>query len=139
MKVQKALLISMLLPALAFADVVNAPIRELQWFAGRWATGPADVPGYKTITPGTPDCSKAVSIRIGADGILHRTVTLRNGSVIDAGFNVKKFGGNYPWWPTGDGPGAVAKRIDENTFVLAATGMMGKADWKNAIKHMRCK
>jgi len=50
---------------------------------------------------------------------------------------VKSFNGNFPWWSKDGMGGAVAKRTGAASFVLATTHN-GKADWPNALKHIRC-
>jgi hypothetical protein len=118
------------------AEVPDASAADVSFFAGRWATGPADVEGFETIHPKGPDCSKAVEI-VKEDGAkIRRIVILRDGVRHEATFTVKRFGANFPWW-TDVGPAPVARRIDANTFILAAT-RVGKADWAGAIKHTRC-
>ncbi len=122
----------------AYANTQDASASEAAWFAGSWATGPADVEGHETIGP-KPDCSRAVSIRVVKDNIIVRETRLKDGSPHSVEFAVKHFGSNFPWWPTDGGPNApVAKRTGDDTFVLARTNM-GRADWNNALQHTRCK
>lgn len=131
-----ALTLALLAP-LATADVPAASAAELAWFEGRWATGPADVPGHDTIAAEAPDCQRAVSIRRSGQDRLERSTTLRDGSTHIAEFEIRKFGGNYPWWPVSGQPGPVAKRTGDNVFVLAPTDM-GRAQWDRALQHTRC-
>ncbi|TLS78264.1 hypothetical protein FE236_00450 [Mariprofundus erugo] len=138
-------MLALTLPMGAAADVVDATPAEAQWFAGSWATGTADVEGYETIVGDKPDCSKpAVVIRIDGKGLLHREVTMKDGAVYEAIFRVKHFGQNYPWWPNDPDwfdkgmIAPVARRIEDNSFVLAEPGPMGSADWANGVKHVRC-
>jgi len=51
-------------------------------------------------------------------------------------FEVKKFGENYPWWPS-DGPGPVARITGDDVFILAST-TKGMADWDRGLQHTRC-
>jgi len=118
------------------AQAPDASPADISFFAGRWATGPADVEGFETIYPKGPDCSKAVEIVKEGGAKIRRIVILRNGVRHEASFTVKRFGVNFPWW-TDAGAAPVARRIDANTFILAAT-RVGKADWARAIKHTRC-
>lgn len=118
------------------AEARDATAAEAAFFVGRWATGPADVEGFETIYPKGPDCSKSVEIVAEGGAVIRRIVILRNGARHEATFTVRSFGGNYPWW-TDAGPSPVARRIDDKTFVLAPT-RVGKADWRNAIKHTKC-
>jgi hypothetical protein len=118
------------------AEVPDASAADVSFFAGRWATGPADREGFETIYPKGPDCSKTVEIVKEGGAKIRRIVILRNGVRHEATFTVKRFGVNFPWW-TDAGPAPVARRIDANTFILAAT-RVGKADWAGAIKHTRC-
>lgn len=117
------------------ADTPDAAPQDAAWFAGKWAVGPADKPGFETIAGGG-DCSRAVEIKMTGPVTLQRIVT-RGGNRHVADFTVKSFRGNYPWWPRLGGDAAVAKRIAGDTFVLAST-RIGKADWDNALKHTRC-
>lgn len=126
------------LVSVAQANTPDASASETAWFAGNWATGPADVPGFDTIGP-APDCSRAVTIRVVKGNVIVRETRLRNGSLHSAEFAVKHFGQNFPWWPTDGAPGPVAKRTGDDVFLLARTGNMGKADWDNALQHTRCK
>ncbi len=128
-------LLAALTPCLG-EEAVPASTEELAWFAGRWATAPADLEGFTTLTPEPIDCAKAVTITI-RDGALYRAVTLRDGRQVESGFEVMRFAGNYPWWPLDGGGTAVAKRLDAQSFVLAATSM-GKAQWAQGRKHIRC-
>lgn len=137
---------SLLLPCLllglattATANVKDASPEDTAWFAGQWATGPADVPGHDTLGP-TPDCSRAVTIRVVKGNVIVRETRLKDGSLHSAEFSVKHFGQNFPWWPTDGGfGGPVAKRTGDDVFLLARTGEMGRADWNNALQHTRCK
>ncbi|MDP2228749.1 MAG: hypothetical protein Q8J78_14865 [Moraxellaceae bacterium] len=122
---------------LAQADIAPASAADMKWFEGRWATVPADVPGMETLAPATADCTHAVTLRQTGASTLMRVSTLRNGEAHTAEFEIKTFAGNYPWWPLDDGPAPVAKRIGDNAFVLART-QMGRADWANALQHIRC-
>lgn len=117
-------------------EASNASEADVRWFAGRWAVGPADVAGYETIT-GSADCLKAAEIAVIAPGQIRRTVKLRNGEIHAAEFTVKRFGGNFPWWPDGGAAAPVARKSGDDTFLLART-LNGRADWQNALKHTRC-
>lgn len=120
----------------AIADVPNATEQDIRWFAGKWATGPADVPGFETIAE-APDCKAAVEIAATGPATIRRTVRLRNGELRSNEFTVKSFNGNFPWWSKDGIGGPVAKRTATDSFVLATT-RTGKADWPNALKHTRC-
>lgn len=120
----------------AIADVPNASAQESRWFAGKWATGPADVPGFETIAE-PADCKTAVDITTTGPATIRRTVRLRNGELRSNEFTVKSFNGNFPWWSKDGIGGPVAKRMGADSFILATT-RNGKADWPNALKHTRC-
>lgn len=122
----------------AHAAVREATADETAWFAGQWATSPADVPGYET-TGSAPDCSRAVTIRAIKDNVIVRETRLKDGSLHSAEFAVKQIGQNFPWWPTDGGSSSVAKRTGDDVFLLARTGEMGRADWNKALQHTRCK
>jgi len=127
--------VAILCAAVARADTPDAAPQDAAWFAGKWAVGPADRPGFETIVGGG-DCARAVEIRMTGPVALQRIVT-RSGKRYVADFTVKSFGGNYPWWPSQDGDAVIAKKVADDTFVLAST-RIGKADWDNALKHTRC-
>lgn len=120
----------------AKAELPNAAEREVRWFAGKWAVGPADIPGFETIA-GTTDCKTAVDISTTGPATIRRAVRLRNGELRSNEFTVKSFNGNFPWWSKDGIGGPVAKRTGANSFVLAAT-RNSKADWPNALQHTRC-
>lgn len=120
----------------AIADTPDASPQDAAWFAGKWAVGHADVPGFETIVGGG-DCSRTVDIKTTGPATLQRIVTRRNGQRHTVEFTVKKFRGNYPWWPKNGKDALVAKKIKNDTFVLAST-RIGKADWDRALKHTRC-
>jgi hypothetical protein len=120
----------------AVADTPDATPQEAAWFSGKWAVGPADVPGFETIAGGG-DCSRAIEIKTTGPVTLQRIVTRRNGERHTAEFTVKSFRGNYPWWPRQGGDAVIAKRIAADTFVLAST-RTGRADWDSALQHTRC-
>lgn len=122
----------------AKANVQDASPEDTAWFAGQWATGPADIPGYETMAA-APDCSRAVTIHVIRDNVIARETRLRNGSLHRAEFSVKRFGQNFPWWPTDSTASApVARRTGNDVFLLARTGDMGRADWERALQHTRC-
>ena len=120
----------------ALAQAPNATEQEVRWFAGKWAVGPADAPGFETIA-GAADCASAVTIAVTGSATIKRTVRLRNGELHASKFTVKSFNGNFPWWNKDGMGGPVAKRTGADSFVLATT-RNGKADWPNALKHTRC-
>jgi hypothetical protein len=121
----------------AHAAVTDAADADVAFFAGRWAVGPADAPGFDTIHGG-PDCARAsVVIERTGGSSLRRISTLRNGARHEVEFDVKSFGGNFPFWMKGGAGGPVARRLDANSFLLA-TLRDGRADWGGALKHIRC-
>lgn len=121
----------------ARADTPNARDSDVAWFVGVWAVGAADRAGFGTIAGG-PDCNgRTVRIvRAGATSIT-RISTLKSGERHEATFEVKDFRGSFPWWPVGDIGGPVARKAGADAFLLART-VNGKADWNNALKHIRC-
>jgi hypothetical protein len=119
------------------AAPVPATAEDLAFFVGQWATGPAPVDGYETISAQSPDCARAVRIEAGPDDRLVRTVMRRDGQDSSAAFRVMRFAGHYPWWPIDGGPGPVAREVDADSFDLAPIGV-GRADWTRAIRHYRC-
>jgi hypothetical protein len=121
----------------ALADTPGASPEQVRWFAGDWRVGPADVEGLETISGGGT-CSDAAEIRITGQGKLQRTVRRKNGAKTTVEFEVKYFGGNFPWWPVDGHSAVVARKIDANSFVLASTNPVGRADWNNGLKHTRC-
>ncbi|MFN3892864.1 MAG: hypothetical protein ACK4MV_20900 [Beijerinckiaceae bacterium] len=129
---------ALLLVAGARADVRDANEAEVDFFIGRWAVGPADAPGFETIT-GAPDCARASVVieRAGASGV-RRVSTLRDGGRQAVEFDVKSFGGNFPFWVKGGAGGPVARRLDADAFLLASV-RDGRADWTGALKHVRCR
>jgi hypothetical protein len=120
----------------AIADTPDASPQDVAWFAGKWAVGPADVPGFETIAGGG-DCSRVAEIKTTGPLTLQRIVTHRNGERHIAEFTVKSFRGNYPWWPKNGDDGLIARKIAADTFILAST-QIGIADWDSALKHTRC-
>lgn len=120
----------------ALAEAPNAGEHEVRWFAGKWAVGPADVPGFETIA-GAADCASAIDIAVTGPATIKRTAMLRNGTLRSHEFTVKSFNGNFPWWNKDGMGGPVAKRTGADSFMLATT-RNGKADWPNALKHTRC-
>jgi hypothetical protein len=120
----------------AIAEAPDAAAQEVRWFVGKWATGPADVPGFETIA-GNPDCKTAVDISATGPATIQRTARLRDGTSHTSEFRVKSFNGNFPWWSKDGIGGPVAKRTGADSFVLATT-RNGKADWAGARKHTRC-
>ena len=120
----------------AIAEVPDATEQEVRWFVGKWATGPADVPGFETIAGGA-DCKAAIDISARGAATIQRTVRLRDGALRTNEFRVKSFKGNFPWWSKDGIGGPVAKRTGEDSFILATT-RNGKADWSGALKHTRC-
>ncbi len=141
MKKSRAILLGLILPCmspLAWANVEAASAEDTAWFAGQWATGPADIPGYETMAA-APDCSRPVTIHVIRDNVIARETRLRNGSLHRAEFSVKRFGQNFPWWPADSTASApVARRTGNDVFLLARTGDMGRADWDRALQHTRC-
>ena len=133
-----AMACAILLAADARADVRDANEAEVAFFIGRWAVGPADAPGFETIT-GAPDCARAsVDIEhVGASGV-RRVSTLRDGRRQAVEFEIKSFGGNFPFWVKGGAGGPVARRLDADAFLLASV-RDGRADWAGALKHVRCR
>ncbi|MEC7118465.1 MAG: hypothetical protein VXW65_00980 [Pseudomonadota bacterium] len=124
---------------MAHAAVPAATSADIAWFEGSWATAPADVEGYETILPEPPDCQRVVQIERLSPTAIRRVSTLKDGSVHAVDFEVKQFGANFPWWPVHDvGMALVAKRLDDQRFVLASTGEMGRADWNRGLQHIRC-
>ncbi len=121
----------------ARADTPNAQDSDVAWFVGVWAVGAADRAGFETIAGG-PDCNgrKVRIVRAGAASIT-RISRLKNGQQHEATFEVKDFRGNFPWWPVGDMGGPVARKAGADAFLLAPT-VSGKADWNNALMHIRC-
>lgn len=116
------------------AQAGEASPAETVWFAGEWAVEPAPVEGYDTIVAKAyPD----VQIEHRGGTRIVRVSTLRNGAKAEVEFDVRSFGGKYPWWSANGGANLVARRVDENTFDLAGVGPMGKADWDNALRHTR--
>ncbi len=121
-------------PSPAIANIPNATEQDARWFAGKWATGPADAPEFVVEAA---DCKAAVEIVPTGPATIRRTVRLRNAQSRSSEFTVKTFNGNFPWWSKDGIGGPVAKRTGTDSFVLAAT-RNGKADWSNALKHIRC-
>lgn len=116
------------------AQAGEASPEETVWFAGEWAVAIAPVEGYDTIV------AKAypnVQIEHREGTRIARISTLRNGEKVEVEFDVRSFGGKYPWWSANGGANLVARRVDENTFDLASVSPMGKADWDNALRHTR--
>lgn len=118
-------------------EIPSATAREADFFVGRWATGPSPVDGFETLPATPPSCDRPVEIRrIGPDRI-ERQVRGRDGRPTTSTFTVKRFAGNFPWWPSGGGAAPVARRVDQDVFDLAPT-RLGRADWSQAIRHQRC-
>ncbi len=138
LRIAAMLIVSVASASSARAEVKDANESEVAFFAGKWAVGAADAPGFETIVGG-PDCARASVVieRVGASGV-RRISTLRNGSKHSVEFDVKSFGGNFPFWVKGGAGGPVARRVDANTFLLASL-RNGRADWQGALKHIRCK
>ncbi|MDQ8186862.1 hypothetical protein [Pelagicoccus sp. SDUM812002] len=110
----------------------TASNEEAAWFAGKWMVGPAPVEGGETIAGG--EANVAVVRHLGGPRI-EREITLR-GQLHVMQFEVRAFGGNFPWW--GDNGGNyVSKNKDENTFILVPVGPMGKAEWERAWLYQR--
>lgn len=120
----------------AFAEATNASPEEIDWFVGKWTVGPADVPGFETIAGDTGSCEDAVEIIKSSDTTIRRRSKTRSGEAVEFEFEVKKFGENYPWWPS-DGPGPVARITGDDVFILAST-TKGMADWDRGLQHTRC-
>lgn len=109
-----------------------ASVEAAAWFAGEWAVGPAPVEGMDTII--VAPAKKSV-IRHLEGAFIERELTLR-GRLHSMRFEVRSFGGNFPWW--GDNGGNyVAKRVDDSAFILAPVGPMGKADWEGGWLYQR--
>lgn len=120
------------------AEPAAADEAELTYFLGRWATEPAERPGFETIIARGADCERPVEIVSTSPGSIVRSVPRRDGSRPMARFSVKRFGRDFPWWPEPTGPGLVARKLDDGGFLLAGL-VAGRADWNNAIRHRRCR
>lgn len=121
----------------ARAQPVQAGDAEIAYFVGRWATGPAERAGMETIVARGATCDAPVEVAPSGPGRIVRSVQRRDGGRTSVAFSVKRFGGNFPWWPEQPGPGIVARRLDDGGFLLAGL-VAGRADWDNAIRHRRC-
>lgn len=110
----------------------DASPEEAAWFAGQWEVGPAPVEGFETIAGGEPNVSV---IRYLEGSRIEREITLR-GKLYVMRFDVKSFGGNFPWWGE-NGGNYVSKKVDEDSFILAPVGPMGKAEWDRGWLYKR--
>jgi hypothetical protein len=118
------------------APAGEATETETIWFAGEWTVAPAPVEGYDTII-----AKRYPNVQIEHRGgtRIARISTLRHGERVTVEFEVRSFGGNYPWWSATGGGNLIARRVNEDTFDLAGVGAMGKADWAHALRHTRVK
>lgn len=110
----------------------SASESEAAWFAGAWKVGPAPVEGFETIAGGESIDAK---IRHLEGAQIEREITL-GGSLYVMQFEVRSFGGNFPWWGE-NGGNYVSKKTDEDTFILAPVGPMGKAEWDKGWEYKR--
>jgi|GEM_PF-6553828 len=123
------------LPAELGAQPADATTDEAAWFAGEWTVAPAPVEGFEDIVA---ESQGTVRIEHLESARLVRHSPAKNGRpAASIEFTVKKLGGTFPWWPAAGGPGAVARRVSENSFDLATVGPMGRADWSRALRHTR--
>ena len=81
------------------ADAVPAEAEAVGWFAGRWVVGSAEMPGFETVVADPAECGRAVTIAVAGEAVIRREGVLRDGTPDAAEFEVRAFGGAYPWWP----------------------------------------
>ena len=117
---------------LASAASGAATVEEAGWFAGSWTVGPAPVEGFETITEGPASISV---IRHLEGAMIERALPIRE-TVNVMRFEVRSFGGNFPWWGE-NGGNYVSKKVDENAFLLAPVSAMGKAEWDRGWLYTR--
>ncbi|MCC6414325.1 MAG: hypothetical protein IT582_00225 [Opitutaceae bacterium] len=123
------------LPSLLLAQPADASAEETAWFTGEWTLTPAPVEGFDDIATATLG---VVTIENpGGAKIVRHTPERKGRPAVSVAFTVKQFGKNFPWWTEDGGANAVARKVDENTFDLAAVGPMGRADWNRALRHTR--
>lgn len=123
------------LPLALQAQPAEATSEQTAWFAGEWTVAPVPVEGFKDIVSAPPT---TVRIEHTGDARLVRHSPERDvRPAASVAFNVKTFGGNFPWWPVEGGPSVVARRVSDDSFDLASVGPMGKADWSRALRHTR--
>lgn len=126
------MLLAALILSAATLQANPASEEEAAWFAGKWTVGPAPVDGFETIAGG--DSIEAV-LRHLEGARIEREITL-GGQLHVMKFEVRAFGGNFPWW--GDNGGNyVSKKRDENSFILAPVGPMGRAEWQKGWLYTR--
>lgn len=115
------------------ASANEATSEEAAWFSSEWTVVPAPIEGYETIITQDP---KRARIEHLEDARIQRTMTIRNTESIMQ-FDVRSFGGNFPWWSTNNGANYVAKKVDDDRFILAPVSMMGKAEWDKGWLYQR--
>ena len=123
------------LPLVALAQPADATGDETAWFVGEWTVTPAPVEGFETIAAEPPG-----TVCIEHDGgakIVRHSPTKDGRPAVRVEFTVKKLGRSFPWWPKAGGPGAVARRVSDDSFDLASIGRVGRADWSRALRHTR--
>lgn len=110
----------------------DATVKQAQWFAGVWLVSPAPVDGFDTVTTQAPT---PASIQYLEGSKIQRELTLK-GKVYTMIYEIKSFGGNFPWWGA-NGGNYVAKKVDSTSFILAPVSNMGKAEWDRAWLYKR--
>lgn len=120
----------------AFAEVPDAAPAEVAWFVGTWSVTHADAAEAETIPAAPPQqviIAHTEGARIRRTRVPHGG---RAGEAVTVTFTVKTLRGTFPWWSEG-GSSLVARRVDEDTFLLAPVRDGGRADWQNAWRYAR--
>jgi hypothetical protein len=124
-----ALLLSLCIQS---ANAADPTVEQAEWFAGEWLVGPAPIEGFDTIVT---QALNPASIQYLEGSTIQRKLTLK-GKVYTMAYEVKSFGGNFPWWGA-NGGNYVAKKLNETSFILAPVSNMGKAEWDRGWLYAR--